>query len=76
MSVCKDCSAEIQWVHSEKGRMMPIDWEPTPDGNVVLQRAGSQTVAHVLKAGEHPAGDALRFRAHFASCPAKRKAKR
>lgn len=76
MSECDYCHAEIQWVHSERGKMMPIDWTPMPDGSVVLQRSGGQTVAHVLKRGEVPVAGTPRFRPHFASCTRPRKAKR
>lgn len=75
-SECDYCHAEIQWVHSENGAWMPIDWTPMPDGNIVLQRAEGQTVAHVLKKGETPVEGTPRFRAHFVVCTRPRKAKR
>ena len=28
MSHCKDCGAEIDWMHTEEGRYIPVDPEP------------------------------------------------
>ena len=61
---CSTCGARMVWVVTDKGKRMPLDPEPTADGNVV--RTGEQTVRY-LTAGEAWTG--LRFTSHFATCP-------
>lgn len=62
-ATCKSCSAAIEWVRvATTGKMMPLDLEPRPDGNLVVE--------HGLV---HPALDgdsaAIRRVSHFATCP-------
>ena len=51
-------------------RSMPVDWEPTPRGNIVVYwREGEGFVCRTLKHGEQPAaGEKLRT-SHFVTCP-------
>jgi hypothetical protein len=49
---------------------MPLDVEPTPEGNVWLDE---HRVAHVLKSLQVPPIGALRFSAHWGTCEAGRK---
>jgi hypothetical protein len=62
VSVCKSCGAQIRWAKTEAGKTIPLDPEPTLNGNVVLDHAG---VAHVRHAGVGGA----RYVSHFATCP-------
>jgi hypothetical protein len=64
---CKSCGASFTWATTTRGRSMPVDSEPTPDGNVWIDVLG---VAHVTggSGGEPPEG-AKRYTSHFASCP-------
>lgn len=68
MARCVSCRAPIVWVTSSTtGRPVPLDAEPTADGNVVL-RDGQAVVLGKAGLAELPA-DAPRFRSHFATCP-------
>jgi hypothetical protein len=54
-------------------KMMPLDVEPVPDGNVVIEPADGAIPprARTLKKGEAdtlPEGT-LRYKSHFATCP-------
>jgi Holliday junction resolvasome RuvABC endonuclease subunit len=34
---CRSCGAPIEWALTEKGRPIPIDVQPVPDGNILLK---------------------------------------
>lgn len=55
MSTCRSCGEPITWAITANGKRMPLDAEPSMEGNVVLTRAepGETPIARVL------AGDAL-----------------
>jgi hypothetical protein len=38
MTTCRSCPARIRWVTTLAGKPMPLDWDPTPDGNVIPVR--------------------------------------
>ncbi len=79
---CSSCSAPILWAQTidDQGRRiprdggrfksMPVDWEPTDRGNVVVyHRQAEGFVCRVLGRGKQPrAGEKLRT-SHFATCP-------
>lgn len=44
MPACRSCGADVVWFRTVNDRPMPLDAQPTPDGNVQV-RGG---VAHVL----------------------------
>lgn len=71
MSTCKSCGAEIIWRYNEtSGRKMPIDAEPSEDGNIMLHADG--LAAHVVPRGTIAEVQSLGIglhRSHFASCP-------
>jgi hypothetical protein len=73
MAECKSCHAPITWVVSAAtGKRMPLDVEPTPDGNISLDMAGMLPAAHV-HAGEkllamRELGRDL-YLSHFVTCP-------
>lgn len=65
---CRSCKAKIFWVKTEKGKAMPLDAMPFPDGNIVLCEATE--TAHVLakkEVGSLQLGP--RYKSHFATCP-------
>jgi hypothetical protein len=83
---CKACGAEIIWaVVEESGLRMPVNPEPTPDGNVLLSvvvQGGARRVgiggvfcpagtllARILKKGEEVDEGRPRRVAHFTTCP-------
>ncbi|WP_256789870.1 hypothetical protein [Frankia sp. AvcI1] len=68
-SRCRSCEAPIRWATATAtGRRMPLDAEPTADGNVTVHRGDDgQAVATV-----HPIGTPIvgtRWRPHWATCP-------
>ena len=75
---CRACGAPIVWAESERGRMMPIDAEPSPRGNLIkigvaervdpLRRRYSTVPIVGVVAADDPS-PAERYLSHFASCP-------
>ena len=63
--LCRSCGAKIIWVKTEKGKDMPIDAEPVPDGNIVM----STGKAHVVKKDETFLTGTKFYKSHFATCP-------
>lgn len=58
---CKSCGEPIRWVKTQKGKSMPIDIEPTPNGKFIEQ--GDE----VVFVGKKPySGD--RYSCHFDTC--------
>lgn len=37
-AVCKRCGDEFLWARTAKGRAMPVDPQPRPDGNLAIHR--------------------------------------
>lgn len=64
---CRSCHAEIIWAVTLDGKAMPVDAEPSPDGDRWLLNHPAISAPVVVKAGEH-AGPA-RHKSHFATCP-------
>lgn len=86
---CKSCSARILWAQllDEKGerqrkpdgrfKAIPVDFDPVPNGNVILlHRTGQGIVCIVLRKGEIPAAGVRLRVSHFATCPAAAKHRR
>lgn len=65
LGTCRRCGALLRWVKSTNGRPMPLDREPNPDGNVIVD--GDRAV--VLRKGEEPPETGFRYMPHFATCP-------
>lgn len=61
---CSSCKAPIFWALTAKGKRMPLDAQPDPQGIVWLHGG----VAHV---GDQPPamGATDRYTSHFATCP-------
>lgn len=73
MARCRSCQQEIIWVRTASGKAMPVDAQPSPDGNVAVGPVrGLNGQAHragrVLRAGEEPAPGEARHRAHHWTC--------
>lgn len=70
MAECRSCGAEISWARSAaSGSPMPIDAEPTPEGNVVYtgELVAGAPFVQVLGKGERD--DRPRYMPHHATCP-------
>lgn len=63
MSKCKSCGADIRFMRTEGGAMMPIDVEPNEKGNLVID--GNK----VAFAKENTPRYRPRYQSHFVSCP-------
>lgn len=63
LAKCRGCHLEIRWARTERGKAIPIDPAPVPDGNLVVSDGG---IAHVLRATEMPPSE--RYVSHFATC--------
>lgn len=59
---CRSCGADIIWARTSSGRNIPVDADPTPDGNVEL--TGTTVVVH-----PGPVPDLELRMAHHATCP-------
>lgn len=68
MSKCKSCGAEILFMKTELGKWMPLDPEPTYEGNVMINRAEDTcSVVTDFKLLESLRGRL--YLSHFKSCP-------
>lgn len=64
---CKSCQASIMWARSSStGRLMPLDAEPSMDGNIAIGGNGEAVVLAGDKLANHKG---LRHKSHFATCP-------
>jgi hypothetical protein len=64
---CRTCGAAIFWLkHYLTGKLAPIDAEPSPDGNVLIEG-----VEHYMTMAKDLFGqsDRPRHKNHFATCP-------
>lgn len=67
---CNSCGARIIWARTSTGRSMPVDAEPTDDGNVeLLPLVHSQRSPEAIVHPQPPMGAGPLRLSHFASCP-------
>lgn len=70
---CAGCGLAIAWRLTRKGAKIPLDPEPVPTGNVILDRQGLAVVLdrERLKVLEARADRERwpRYVSHFATCP-------
>lgn len=64
MSECKSCRAPILWAKTKAGKRIPLNAEPDPTGNVVIEDG----VAVVLRRGDGPGPTVRRYTSHLANC--------
>lgn len=73
MSACRSCGASVVWVKIRPGgRAMPLDADPHPDGNVIVDlNAGAGVVLSTatLDIVREDTPDEPLYRSHFATCP-------
>lgn len=58
---CKSCGAPIIWRVTEGGKSIPVDAEPSADGNLIFFGTSAHPVPKLWT------GD--RYKSHFATCP-------
>jgi hypothetical protein len=63
VSACRACLAPLRWERTERGRPMPLDIDPNPAGNVVIEDGHAVVLA---PGSDHP-GE--RWMPHFSTCP-------
>lgn len=70
---CRSCNALIIWSVTRRGRRMPVDAEPRPNGNVTLRHQDGD--ANLPPVAEHDDdgrlalfADRSRYVSHFATC--------
>lgn len=74
MPECRGCHAPIFFAVSTNRVRTPINMEPDPAGNVILDGIGhidgvEYPLAVVLGPADVPFGDPPRYQTHFATCP-------
>lgn len=66
---CKSCHAPIIWGLTRNDTPMPIDAEPTPDGNVLVLEDRSVVVLGPLELSIHNHDEQPLRMPHHATCP-------
>lgn len=68
LAACRSCGDAVIWAATVKGKSMPVDAEPSEDGNVEVQRfPDGRVFADVL--AQPPLGGTVLLRtSHFATC--------
>jgi len=68
VGTCRSCGAEIVWLVTPKGHMMPVDPAPATDGNVAIDDGIATVLSDdaIVVARLH--GRVL-WLSHFATCP-------
>lgn len=63
---CRSCGAPILWARTQAGVPIPLDRDPTPEGNLVEEEDGRvRVIAGPL---EVPTGTTI-YMPHHATCP-------
>jgi len=69
-TVCRSCKAPILWATTKNGESIPLDPDPTPDGNLILMASGVALVRAKTDQSTLPGfDDAPRYVSHFSTCP-------
>jgi hypothetical protein len=63
---CRECQAPMRWVKTQKGKTMPIDDDPVPDGPFVIE--GDEDPPRVRFIGRKAQYTGERFNSHFETC--------
>lgn len=69
---CGSCRTEIIWAATDDGKLMPIEPDPSPRGNVALYNWAGQLRANSVpnaKAAAMRAAGREMFLSHFVNCP-------
>jgi len=69
---CRSCNQRIRWAVTVKGRRMPIDPVPVPDGNIELEEREVFLTPLAIVRVNIPTGEPVPpvlYKSHFATCP-------
>jgi hypothetical protein len=68
---CRSCGAAVIWCKTANGKTMPVNAEPDPKGNIVINQEGEALLAtYLTKALKETLGDITpRYTSHFSNCP-------
>jgi hypothetical protein len=69
VQACRSCSAPIVWALTERGKRMPVDAEPSADGNIVLIAPDDPRDEPVARIAGLADRTEERHRSHFVTCP-------
>jgi hypothetical protein len=72
MPTCRSCGARITWLKTPGGKAIPVDEDPTDDGNILIDVEHCRLVARVYgnaEAAREAGAEELRYRSHFVTCP-------
>ena len=69
MSACRSCGAEIAWYVTVNHKRIPLDAEPSPDGNLIVEDSMEPHMAMFTSAGPGEDLGTPRYTSHFATCP-------
>jgi hypothetical protein len=71
IEMCRACQAPIVWATTSAGKNMPVDAEPSDDGNVLLfPTVDHKVIAIAMGKREATMSKAKeRYKSHFATCP-------
>lgn len=65
MGACASCGANIRWVKTEYGKAMPIDFDPSPRGNIAIIDGLAVVDGKAVRLDDKRP----RYTSHFATCP-------
>jgi hypothetical protein len=68
---CRSCGAPVIWTVTERGKRMPVDAEPNPQGNIRLEQSTGDAPLTAVYMRERTASVEL-YTSHFATCPQSR----
>ena len=66
---CRKCPTEIAMVKTAKGKFMPVDLKPNPEGNVIILEGTAHVLAPDTIAALSAEQRGLLRMSHFGTCP-------
>lgn len=75
MSRCRSCNAEIAWIETKSGKMMPCNYEtinivPDKQGDTLAVTEQGEVIKGFQVGDTHEGGYEIAHISHFATCPA------